>query len=263
MSLGIQDTVHRLKSYNDSAFPILSVYFHPVKNGKSVQDQVRSFLDHNLSYEQKEEVAQNIVYVQGLMENYQPKYQNESLALFSGDNIVFEIIHLPYSVENSVTVDHSPHIQPLLLEESTYLRYLVVVVDRAKAKFFTLKQGVIENQDEVIDESVPQNVHPDTRETTRLTREDKINRHIQDHIHRHFQLISQKVADFVGNTPINGVVVGGHKNLIHKFERHLPKLLQDRIVGEFVAVLNGNINEIVEKSKEIISHQQATARREP
>lgn len=256
MSLALQDTIHRLRAYNDSAFPILTVYFHPILNGHTTQKQLEDYLNQTLLDEDRVQVQQNIIYMSGLMQEYRSKYPDESIAIFSGDNILFEIIHLPFVIEDCVSISHSPDLKPLIAQESTYLRYLIITVDRVKAKFFMMSQGVIENQDEVVDESVPQNIHADSSETTNLTREDKINRHIQDHLHRHFQLIAERVASFVGNTPINGVIIGGHKNLLHNFKRHLPKLLQEKVIGSFVSDVNNNMNDVVEKSKRVIGSSQ-------
>lgn len=255
MSLGLKDTIHRLKEYNEAGFPILSVYFHPIKNGKNVSAQLHTFLDNYLSFEQKEYIAQNLSYMEALMTTYNPKYDNESLAIFSGDNVLFEIIHLPFVVKNMASIANSADIKPLISQERIYLRYLIIVVDRARARFFTLKQGIIEKQDEIIDKSVPQNIHSSARETRKLNREDKINRHIQDHLHRHFQIISKRINEFVHNVPINGVVIGGHKNIFHKFEKHLPKLLQERVIGEFISETQGSVNNILKKSKEIIDEK--------
>lgn len=248
MSLVVQDTIKRLESYNESAFPILSFYFHPIHDSKNTLQQMQEFLSKNLDDMQKTEVGQNIEYMQGFMQKYEPKYPDESVAVFSGDNILFEIIHLPYPIENTVRVSHSPFLTPILEQQATYRRYLVILVDKAKAKFFTLTQGTVEEQGEVYDPSVPQTVNQDASEALYANREDKINRHIQDHLHRHFALIGRKVQTFVGDKPIQGVIIGGHKMFFRQFEKYLPQNLREKVVGEFVSELHGNVNELIEKS---------------
>lgn len=258
MSLDFQDTIKRLESYNDATFPILSVYFHTVKDSKSTLKQLEEFLNSNLNDMQKTEIGQNIEYMQGLIQQYQPMYENESVAIFSGDTVLFEMIHLPYLVPNHVTVSHSPFLQPLLEQQAAYHRYLVILVDRAQAKFFTLARGNIEKQDQLYDPSVPQNVHPDTSEALYANREDKNNRHIQDHLHRHFARVGEKVSAFVEDVPIQGVIIGGHKMYFQQFERYLPSRLKNKIVGEFVSELNTNMNTLVKKAlllyKKLIMH---------
>lgn len=129
-------------------------------------------------------------------------------------------------------------------------RYLFVLADRQFAKIFTFFNGALENHMEISDPSVPQNVKSNKEEN--YARNNKIIRHIKDHIHRHLKLISEKVDEFVGVKPINAVFIGGHKELLHLIRDHLNPELQKKIVGKFVFGLKVFQNEILRRCEKAI-----------
>lgn len=252
----LQDTIKRLKKYNNSSFLILSIYFHlPVPklwNNSTITNKLSAVIDRYLSFKERVKAKKDIEYVLGFLQEYQQKKDEASLALFSGGDKLFEIVHLPYKVQNRALLNHSPFLQPLLEEQTPYRKYVVILVDREKAHVFVVSQGIIESALEIADQSVPQNVHASAPEDTHNGRENKINRHIQDHLHKHFQKIVAGVQDFLGNKKVTGVIVGGHRNIFQSFEQQLPKQLQERIVAEMVTELHVSINQLVAKSKKII-----------
>lgn len=118
------------------------------------------------------------------------------------------------------------------------------MADRKFAKILTFYDGALEDYVEIIDPSVPQKVKSNQEEVMHSDRENKIARHIEDHLRWHLKLISRKVDEFVGTRPINAVFIGGHKNMLHAIRKHLNPKLQNKIVGEFVAGLKVFQNEI-------------------
>lgn len=134
-------------------------------------------------------------------------------------------------------------------------RYLFVLADRKLAKFFTFYNGFLEDHMEVSDPSVPQDVKSNKEENH--ARNNKIIRHIEDHIHRHLQLISKKIDEFVGLKKINAVFIGGHKEMLHLIRKHLNPSLKKKITGEFVAGLKVFQNEILRRcEKEMLQFEK-------
>lgn len=246
----ISAVLKRLEAYNDSPSLILSVYLKNTSPEKLLE-QFHTLLSTQLSESKQEQLRQNIDSSKGFLLTSEKK-RGETLAIFSGGNNLFEVLHLPYAVQQQLSISHSPYIKPILEEQQSYRRYLVILPDREKAKFFTLFAGQLEDQGEISDASVPQQVHPGAQKVLRGEREDKINRHIQDHLNRHFELITHKITEFIREKSISGVIIGGHKNQFASFEKHLPKSLQEKIVGEFVSELHTNMNELLAKAQKIV-----------
>ena len=113
--------------------------------------------------------------------------------------------------------------------------------------------GALEDHKTLYNTSVPKDAKGRAPEVPYAQREDKIQRHVQDHLHRHYKYISQSAQEFVKNRDITGVILGGHKNELSQFEKHLPKTLQTKVLGRFVSELKGDFNDIVKKSKKIIA----------
>lgn len=263
MSVAIQDVIPLLKTYNESSFPILSLYIN-IYDGKQNTDKIlNTILKRDLSKKDKGLFGKNIEYIKVILEENKSS-KTQSYAFFSGGESLFEMIHLPFKIKDQASVSHSPFLEPVLHAQNAFRLYLLVVLDRATAKFFLLNNGTIEKSESISDPSVPQKVHADGEEAMHAQRSDKIDRHIKDHLNRHFKLITEKLNEFSGTIPIVGVIIGGHKVLFSPFEKLLPKVLQKKVVGEFIAELNTNdkqilrsANDIIEKTNKNITHQRS------
>lgn len=255
MSQDINKTLDRLKTFNNSSSPILSVYFHlPVPKlytQETIINKLQTHINANLTIEQRVEMQQNIQFIAGFMEKYQQARGEETLAFFSGDSL-FEVMHLPYKIESAVTYAHKPHLEPLLQAQESSRRYLVILSDRKNAIFYTYAGGAIEDRDSLFDDSVPQDVAHIGADGLRTQRDDKTQRHVHEHLQKHFSYIGERAEAFIKNKSIVGVILGGHKNEMSQFKEHLPKTLKEKVVGEFVSELHGNFNEILKRSSKVI-----------
>ncbi|MEX2013079.1 MAG: hypothetical protein WD967_01610 [Candidatus Levyibacteriota bacterium] len=137
-------------------------------------------------------------------------------------------------------------------------KYMVLLVDRQKVKFFTLIDGSVERIDEFKNGRVPQKVR--VNEEHYYGRGDKILRHIEDHLHRHLALVSQKAAVFAETNHIGGIVIGSHKPLFLKIEKHLPQHLFKKVEGRFVTELKEPFNDILERAKRLIDQIEKQAK---
>lgn len=81
--------------------------------------------------------------------------------------------------------------------------------------------------------------------------QNKITRHIEDHLHRHLKLITDEVNVFLKDFPAQFIIIGGHKDTIPKIKKHLTHPLNKMVRGEFVTELNLPLNDIFLASKKI------------
>jgi peptide subunit release factor 1 (eRF1) len=254
MVLGIDGTIQKLHRYNNSAFPILSVYLDISQEPdyqKQLEQQFNGLVLRNLAQKQRKQLIQDLQYMEAFLQEFKNTKQYQGIAIFSGGNRLWEVINTPFRFHPNISVAHSPHLAPLTQQLQEYQRYLVVLADREKARLFTIRAGRVEDQEDVIDPSVPQNVK--ASEEQYYGRADKISRHIQEHLHRHFKLIATHINKFVEHKSITGVIVGGHDTLIHKTEEYLPKQLKKKVVAEFISELNVTLSQIADHSMKIIS----------
>jgi hypothetical protein len=255
MSSDIKKKIMRLEAYCDSPSPILSVYFKlPVPKKVRSQTLINDFntlINKNLSLEEREELKINIEYINGFMQTYRQQHTEKAIAFFSGGDNLFEVIHLPYNIKSTVKYAHSPYIRPIENALKSTKRYLVILNDRRRAILYTLFSGTLEDQKTVEGDTVPQDAQGRWANSLRTARQDKMQRHIRDHLRRHFKIIAQKASRFAGRKEINGVIIGGHRKDIGKFEESLPRELKEKVIGSFVSGLHENINDIVSKSMNV------------
>ncbi len=128
---------------------------------------------------------------------------------------------------------------------------MVLLVDRQKTEMFLLKDSAVFKHQKVFDDNVPQKVkHGDDT----WDAQNKIFRHIEDHLHRHLTLISQKAAMYARQNRVRNILIGSHKPLFAKIEKHLPYPLPSMIRGRFITELKGPFAEVMRRAEDLINH---------
>lgn len=123
--------------------------------------------------------------------------------------------------------------------------YLILLADRKRVKLYTLLHDSVSPLSEFIKNDVPQKVkHGDDT----WDAQDKINRHIEEHLHQHLKFVSILVKDYVLKNPIDGILLGGHKDMFEKLKNHLPFPLSKKVIGNFVTELKVPLNTISKKA---------------
>jgi|SRR5581483_640278 len=248
------DRLKRLQAYNNSPSPILSLYI-PTQENKNLLKSLKRILNSSLTSKDKLLLRKNITYISGFIRNYKTFENEKTLAIFSGGDSLFEVIHLQNKLASIAVVSHSPYLKPILQDSNK--RFLIIFVDRKRALLFTMYNFILEEMHSLVDDSVPQNVKGASAEATHGLRDDKIQRHILDHLHRHFQKISSEIQKFYATKQISAVIIGGHKNEFSQFVKCLPKSLRDKVIGQFTSELNLNFNQLQLKAVEEIKKANA------
>ena len=84
--------------------------------------------------------------------------------------------------------------------------------------------------------------------------QNKIFRHIEDHLHRHLVEVVNELKTFEKNYPDGLIVIGAQKELVGKFTRELSKELQAKVVGNFGANADDNETEVIKKAQQIVDN---------
>ncbi|HVZ58590.1 MAG TPA: hypothetical protein VG935_02455 [Patescibacteria group bacterium] len=127
--------------------------------------------------------------------------------------------------------------------------YFILLADRKQAIYFLVTGRAVMKKDILLDPSVPQRVkHGDDT----WDAQDKIYRHIEDHLHRHLTKVADNAKKFVDGEKFDGVVIGGHKQLFSKLIEHLPPKISQQVVATFTAELKVPDNAILEKAESVI-----------
>lgn len=233
----IHNVLDKLRAYKGSSSLVLSVYLsnHDLLPGEGLANRFKVLIE-KLTLGQKVALSTATTMIEAyLLNEYDIKKHKTNIAFFTNTHM-WEVINHDYDIPSECYIFNTPYIAPLTESIQKDARYVIVVADREKAELFSIVRGAVEDYRHVFDPSVPQNVK--SNKENFYARNDIIARHIQDHLHRHLQLIAESLADLLDGKPVQGVMIGGHKTLFADIKKHLPESLQDRIIGEFVTELN-------------------------
>ena len=236
--MDIEEIIGRLRNFKNFPFPILSVYLgsqdKKIPYPSFFLTQLHGLVHQNLDPQEQKYWQQDLARIEKYLQQSLDRKGNRSLAFFSSQNL-WQALELPFFLPPFCKSSHSVHIDPIedKLEENP--RYLLLLVDREKARMFIINLGKVEQSREIFDNQVPQRVKA---KTVNLGRTDKIMRHIEYHLNEHLKLIAKSAKEFISRKKIHFIIIGGHKELFGKIKKSLPYPLNRMVLGEFVTELN-------------------------
>lgn len=253
--MNVSEKINLLKKFKNVSYPILTVYLSSpdLKTATSLElkRQFLSLLTRNLTKVEKKHFRDTIRNINEYLEESFDSRGKRSIAFF-GNGDLFEILEFEFPLPQICKVSNSMYLTPILDQAIGHNRYLVLLVDRKKARIFTVYLGEIEEYKDVIVDIVPQKVR--ASEERFYGRSDKIFRHIENHLNRHLKTVAEKVKEFIQGKRINFIIIGGHKEIFEKLKKHLPKYIIDKVEGEFVTELNIPLNDAYLASKKVAEH---------
>lgn len=244
--------IQKLKTCNGSDFPIITIYLgragKKTFNTEVIVAQFHSLIHQTLDGKDQKQFKKDIERITHFLREQYDSRGKRSIVFFTAGDKLWNVIDFEFYLPPLCIVLHSPYLKPILEAFDTYTKYLVLLVDRKKARMFTVHLGQIEEHTDVFDGLVPQKVkHGDDT----WDAQDKIFRHIEDHLHRHLKLVAQATSEFIKDKNVHFIILGGHKELFTKVKKHLSGHLRKMVLGEFVTELNIPLNTVFLKSKKI------------
>ncbi len=234
---------------------VLSLYI-PFASGTGKKDLL-SFIHSNLN--KLRHSAENLQkneekYLKATLakvEDYLTTFDTRSakaVAVFAGKDF-FEVLRIPVAVRSEFHIGRKPMFDTLnkvLLENPPFI---VVLLDRTQGKLIEVNVGEKEAQSRLIKNDVPQKVKSGD---DLWDQQNKIFRHIEDHLHRHLVEIVKELREFEKNYPDGLIVIGAQKELVGKFIRELSKEMQAKVIGNFGANADDNETEVIKKAQKIV-----------
>lgn len=183
-----------------------------------------------------------------------------SIAIFCDTKKFMRMFHLPVYLPSKFMVEPDFYVRPLALAFEQNPKYLVVVLERDKARFFKIFFGEMEEISEMIVSDVPQKMN-EARVDWKGLSEGRIRGHIEDHENRHLKKVCATVEDYFKyeKNGSNHLIIGAHRELINKFAGTLGASSKERLVGSYRIMPNYKLNEIKEKSRKVIMAYEKAA----
>lgn len=144
----------------------------------------------------------------------------------------------------------NPNLQAVLgeIEEG---HYLFIIADRKKAFLYLFDKGDLDQSKNIMDPSVNRSIRVNSGEL--YGRNSKQDHKIDNQIDKHLKLVMSEAEKFIQGKHINGVFIGGHKELFHLIEKKLPQDLQKKLRGDFVTELNIEEEELVSNCNKVLT----------
>lgn len=133
-------------------------------------------------------------------------------------------------------------------------KYLILLVDRKRARMFTLVRDVPLNHLELEHDQAPPKVK---KGENNWDAADKISRHIEDHLHKHLSHVGEGVEKFARQEKITDILIGSHRTLFRKIEAHLKYPFSKKVRGKFVTELKVPQKEVLQIALKAIEKLEA------
>lgn len=241
--------VQALVTFDGGEHLVLSVYLNlePVRqvrrSYRAAFEDLAKRLEPQMDARGREALDREAERVRGYLEAEPP--EGKGLALFScTPRRLWLPLHLPVAVADAAYLGRRPYLAPLLNVLDEYERYAVALIDKEKARLFTVYLGEIEEERQWAD-WVPG--HHDEGGWSQAN----YQRHHEAHVYRHLQRVSDELSALLRRRPFDRLVLAGPEEAVGELRRRLPRPLRRRLVGTFPGEIFASEAEILERTLEI------------
>ena len=252
-----QEQIKRLASFDSRGACVLSAYLNlaPQHQVQRTYQTVFKDLTHELR-ERLDEPRCAALEAEGArvgewLDRYPPV--GLGLAIFACTPAgLSETFNLHVPVRNRLVFEATPYVGPLLDLLDEYERYAVALVDKEKARFFSVFLGEIEEHDDFKD------FVPGKHDQGGVSQAN-FQRHHEAHVFRHLKRTADYLANAYRQRPFDRLILAGPEEATSELRRMLPRALASRVVALIPAETFAGTQEILERTLEIERQVERTA----
>jgi peptide chain release factor subunit 1 len=173
----------------------------------------------------------------------------KGLALFScARQKLWQTHFLAVPVENQLVFDGKPDVAPLLALLDEYERYAVALVDKKKARLFTVFLGEIEEMEALKDDLVPSK--HDQGGVSQL----KYQHHHEVHVLWHLKKVVARLAELHRRRRFDRLILAGPDEAVSELRHLLPRTLTHRLAAVIPGEMSAGDGDILKATLEVESH---------
>ena len=251
---GDLDYLKRIKSDG----PVLSVYLPNIEseNIHTVWESYRHLekedvLFSGLDESEKEIILKQIEEISGYLHRLSEFDYFNTLVIFSRKGKFFNVYTIPELLEKDFKISEIPYIKPI---EEIYKKnglIFVALVDRTKTEFFSLNWDRFYKEYGFSKYDVPQKIKG-MGESWKGLHEKKMLHHIEWHLHEHLKKSAQDLFKIWQREKFKKLIIGGHREIIKKFEKELHSYLKPLIIERFHAEPDMFMKEVKKEGKSTV-----------
>jgi peptide chain release factor subunit 1 len=186
----------------------------------------------------RERFAAEVARVRSWLDGNQPR--GNGLALFSCQpRGLWQTYVVRIPLGDHLAFEPRPDVAPLLRLLDDYERYAVALVDKERARLFTVFLGEIEQSEAFVD-AVP------GKHSRGGFSQMQIQRHHDQHVRWHLEHVAEQLTDLFRRRPFNHLIVAGPEEATSDLGHVLPRALADRLVATIPAQTTANLGEVLE-----------------
>ena len=243
------EQIEQLERFDGQGAAVLSVYLDlspERRTGRAYRVAFKSLVDQledRLSEDAREGLRAEAARVQEWLDQTIP--EGRGLALFTcTPRGLWQAHLLPVPVRDRVVYESTPYLAPLLDVLDEYERYAVVLVDKEKARLFSVFMGEIEERQEF------QDLVPGKHEQGGWA-QARLQRHHEAHVYWHLKRVAAALTDLFRRHPFDRLILAGPEEATSELRRLLPRSLAGRLVGTFPAEIFASPAEVLARTLEI------------
>ena len=251
------EQIKRLASFNSRGACVLSAYLNLAPQYQVQRAYQMAFKD--LTHELRDQLdaprraaleAESTRVAQWLDAN---PPQGRALAIFSCTPAgLWKTFNLHVPVRTRLAFEATPYVGPLLDLLDEYERYAVALVDKQKARFFSVFLGEIQEHDDFKD-FVP------GKHAQGGVSQANFQRHHEAHVFRHLKRAADYLANAYRQRLFDRLILAGPEEASSELRRLLPRALASRVVAVIPAETFAGTHEILERTLEIERQVERTA----
>ncbi len=151
-------------------------------------------------------------------------------------------LNKPFS--NQIHIENNLHLKPLFAMFDEYERYCTIVVDKEKAKIFSVYLGEIEDITNVFNEFPGKHKKGGSSQK-------RFQGHINAIEHKNLKEVADRAYNYFREKDFDRLIIGGTKEAMVEFEKLLHNDLKDKLVGDFYTEMFENDQHFLEQSLKI------------
>lgn len=223
---------------------VVSLYLNTDLSRES-KEKCRLLLREHLGKIEEEASSQDIDRIESFF-GFEYDWQGRGVAVFSCQTQGFwRAYSLPVPLVSGAFVADMPHVRPLADLVDKFGSYGVVIVDREGVRMFHIRGGRVQEESEASGEEVKRHKQGGWAQA-------RYQRWVDGQAAQNLKQAAEDAARFLKTEGCQRVILGGTEANLAQFREMLPKHLQERIAGTFSVGRMTAIDDILERSWEIM-----------
>jgi peptide subunit release factor 1 (eRF1) len=193
------------------------------------------------------ELAATCSEVEGIVSRIDPKGKTLVLARHRRLGVTFRKV-IKITMPSGVYWTTGAFLRPLLEALDEHERFGIVLVDRKRARLFTVFMGDIEEHKDLVSQIPPR---PESPSADKLRSQSRMQRRSDESVSSHVKFVAGEFGKLMEQLEVDRLIVGGNVGVASELARALPKRLRGRLVEVLPIPVTATPDDILAKASDV------------